>query len=437
MIERYTREEMGKVWSEVNKFKKWLDVELAVCNAWTKLGKIPQEAFGEIKGKTHIDDKVVEKIKEYERIYKHDVLAFISAISEQIPSYSHYFHMGLTSSDIVDTALALQMREALTILLEDIDKVLEELKRLSFEHKNTIMMGRTHGVHAEPTTLGIKFAVWYDEMRRNRERLLRAYESVSFGKLSGAVGTYSNLDPAVEELALGELGLKAEPASTQVVHRDRHADVMYALACCATSLEKFATEIRHLQRTEVLELQEPFTEGQRGSSAMPHKKNPIHSERICGLARVVRANLFVAIENMVLWHERDISHSSAERIIFPDATIALDYMLNLFLEILRGLVVNTDRMLKNMELSYKLYASSKILVKLMDKGLARDKAYDIVQRCAMKSWKEGVSFEEVLLKDEEVINLLDDSQIREATDPKSFLKNVDYIYRKVFGETDP
>ena len=437
MIERYTREEMGKVWSEVNKFKKWLDVELAVCNAWTKLGKIPQEAFGEIKDKTHIDDKVVEKIKEYERIYKHDVLAFISAISEQIPSYSHYFHMGLTSSDIVDTALALQMREALTILLEDIDKVLEELKRLSFEHKNTIMMGRTHGVHAEPTTLGIKFAVWYDEMRRNRERLLRAYESVSFGKLSGAVGTYSNLDPAVEELALGELGLKAEPASTQVVHRDRHADVMYALACCATSLEKFATEIRHLQRTEVLELQEPFTEGQRGSSAMPHKKNPIHSERICGLARVVRANLFVAIENMVLWHERDRSHSSAERIIFPDATIALDYMLNLFLEILRGLVVNTDRMLKNMELSYKLYASSKILVKLMDKGLARDKAYDIVQRCAMKSWKEGVSFEEVLLKDEEVINLLDDSQIREATDPKSFLKNVDYIYRKVFGETDP
>lgn len=437
MIERYTREEMGKVWSEVNKFKKWLDVELAVCNAWTKLGKIPQEALREIKGKTHIDDEVVEKIKEYEGIYKHDVLAFISAISEQIPSYSHYFHMGLTSSDVVDTALALQMREALTILLEDIDKVLEELKRLSFEHKNTIMMGRTHGVHAEPTTLGIKFAVWYDEMRRNRERLLRAYESVSFGKLSGAVGTYSNLDPAVEELALGELGLKAEPASTQVVHRDRHADVMYALACCATSLEKFATEIRHLQRTEVLELQEPFTEGQRGSSAMPHKKNPIHSERICGLARVVRANLFVAIENMVLWHERDISHSSAERIILPDATTALDYMLNLFLEILKGLVVNTDRMLKNMELSHKLYASSKILVKLMDKGLARDKAYDIVQRCAMKSWKEGVSFEEVLLKDEEVIKLLDDSQIREATDPKSFLKNIDYIYRKVFGETDP
>lgn len=346
MIERYTREEMGKVWSEVNKFKKWLDVELAVCNAWTKLGKIPQEALREIKDKTHIDDKVVEKIKEYEGIYKHDVLAFISAISEQIPSYSHYFHMGLTSSDVVDTALALQMREALTILLEDTDKVLAELKRLSFEHKNTIMMGRTHGVHAEPTTLGIKFAVWYDEMRRNRERLLRAYESVSFGKLSGAVGTYSNLDPAVEELALGELGLKAEPASTQVVHRDRHADVMYALACCATSLEKFATEIRHLQRTEVLELQEPFTEGQRGSSAMPHKKNPIHSERICGLARVVRANLFVAIENMVLWHERDISHSSAERIILPDATTALDYMLNLFLEILKGLVVNTDRMLK-------------------------------------------------------------------------------------------
>ncbi|MGB9874341.1 MAG: adenylosuccinate lyase, partial [Hydrogenobacter sp.] len=370
---------------------------------------------------------------EYEKVYKHDVLAFISAISEQIPSYSHYFHMGLTSSDVVDTALALQMREALQIILKDVELVLEELKKLSFEHKHTLMMGRTHGVHAEPITLGIKFAIWYNEMRRNRERLLRAYESVSYGKLSGAVGTYSNLDPRVEQIALEELGLKVEPASTQIVHRDRHADLMYAIACCATSLEKFATEIRHLQRTEVLELQEPFTEGQRGSSAMPHKKNPIHSERICGLARVLRANLLVALENMVLWHERDISHSSAERIIIPDSTIALDYMLNLFLEILKGLVINKDRMMKNMELSYGLYASSKVLVILMEKGTPRDKAYEIVQRCAMKSWQEGIPFKEALLLDEEAKSLLSTQDIQSATDPRSFLRNIDHIYQKVFG----
>jgi adenylosuccinate lyase len=436
MIERYTREEIGKVWSEVNKFKKWLQVELAVCGAWNKLGKIPNEAFEEIKKRTFINEEVVQRIKEYERLYKHDVLAFISAISQQIPSYSHYFHMGLTSSDVVDTALALQMREALQIILKDVDLVLEELKKLSFEHKHTLMMGRTHGVHAEPITLGIKFAVWYDEMRRNRERLMRAYESISYGKLSGAVGTYSNLDPKVEEIALEELGLNVEPASTQIVHRDRYADLMYAIACCATSLEKFATEIRHLQRTEVLELQEPFTEGQRGSSAMPHKKNPIHSERICGLARVLRANLLVALENMVLWHERDISHSSAERIIIPDSTIALDYILNLFLEILKGLVINKDRMLKNMELSYGLYASSKVLVMLMEKGIARDRAYNIVQRCAMKSWQEGIPFKEALLLDEEAKLLLSTQDIESATDPRSFLRNMNHIYNRVFEQTD-
>ncbi|GBC88729.1 Adenylosuccinate lyase [bacterium HR13] len=436
MIERYTREEIGRVWSELNKFKKWLEVELSVCNAWAKLGRIPSEALMSIKNSVYVNEEVLQKIKEYEKVYKHDMLAFISAISEQIPSYSHYFHMGLTSSDVVDTALALQVREALSIIIRDVEDVLEELKKLSFEHKDTIMMGRTHGVHAEPITLGVKFAVWYDEMKRNKDRLLGAYNSVSYGKLSGAVGTYSNIDPEVEKLALEELGLKPEPASTQVVHRDRHADLMYAIACTATSLEKFATEIRHLQRTEVLELQEPFTEGQRGSSAMPHKKNPIHAERICGLARVVRSNLLVALENMVLWHERDISHSSAERIIIPDATIALDYMLNLFLEILRGLVVNKDRMLKNMDLSYGLYASSKVLVKLMEKGMARDRAYDLVQKCAMKSWEEKTLFKDILLSHQEVSRWLSPQEIEEATDPKSFLKNIDYIYQKVFGYAD-
>ncbi|MFN3813549.1 MAG: adenylosuccinate lyase [Aquificaceae bacterium] len=432
MIDRYTREKIGNVWSEVNKFKKWLLVEIAVCEAWERLGKIPKEALEEIKRKTYIDQEIVKRIKEYESIYMHDVLAFISAISQQIPQHSHYFHMGLTSSDIVDTALALQIREALDIIVKDVEQVLEELKELAFEHKETLMMGRTHGVHAEPITLGLKFVVWYDEMRRNRERLQRAYDSISYGKISGAVGTYSNLDPRVEEIAFKKLNLKVEPASTQIVHRDRHAEVMYALATTAASLEKFATEIRHLQRTEVFEVQEPFEEGQRGSSAMPHKRNPIHAERICGLSRVIRSNLMVALENIVLWHERDISHSSSERVILPDSTIALDYVLNLFLRILRGLVIDKERMLKNMDLSYGLYASSKVLVRLMEKGVPRDRAYSIVQDCAMRSWREKVPFKRSLKEHSQVTALLSAEEIEENTKPEIFLKNIDYIYKKVF-----
>ncbi len=430
MIERYTRREMGQIWSDLNKFKLWLKVELAVCRAWHKLGKIPQEALKEIEKRTFVDEKVVEKIYQYERVYKHDVLAFVSAINEQIPEYSHYFHMGLTSSDVVDTALALQIREALGLILEGLEKVLQRLRSLAIEHKNTLMMGRTHGVHAEPITLGLKFLSWYEEMKRNKKRLLQALEDISYGKLSGAVGTYSNLDPRVERLALEELGLKVEPVSTQVVPRDRHAQVMYALASTACALERFATEIRHLQRTEVLEVLEPFGKGQRGSSAMPHKKNPIHAERLCGLARIIRANLLVALENIPLWHERDISHSSAERVILPDSTIALDYMLNLFLEILEGLVVNPERMLRNMELSHGLFASSKVLVKLMEKGVHRDKAYDMVQRCAMRSWEEGIAFEKSLMEDQEVSAFLSQEEIRQALDPWSFLKHIDQIYER-------
>ena len=430
MIERYTRREMGQIWSDLNKFKLWLKVELAVCRAWHKLGKIPQEALKEIEKRTFVDEKVVEKIYQYERVYKHDVLAFVSAINEQIPEYSHYFHMGLTSSDVVDTALALQIREALGLILEGLEKVLQRLRSLAIEHKNTLMMGRTHGVHAEPITLGLKFLSWYEEMKRNKKRLLQALEDISYGKLSGAVGTYSNLDPRVERLALEELGLKVEPVSTQVVPRDRHAQVMYALASTACALERFATEIRHLQRTELLEVLEPFGKGQRGSSAMPHKKNPIHAERLCGLARIIRANLLVALENIPLWHERDISHSSAERVILPDSTIALDYMLNLFLEILEGLVVNPERMLRNMELSHGLFASSKVLVKLMEKGVHRDKAYDMVQRCAMRSWEEGIAFEKSLMEDQEVIAFLSQEEIRLALDPWSFLKHIDQIYER-------
>jgi len=433
MIERYTRKEMGDVWSEVNKFQKWLDVEIAVCRAWAKLGKIPQEALKKIEEKTYVDEEVVKKIKEKEKVFKHDVLAFVSVIAQQVGEEGRYIHMGLTSSDVVDTALALLIREAIDIILKDIDKVMEEIKRLAFEHKDTLMMGRTHGVHAEPYTFGLKMCVWYDEMRRQKERLLFAKENVLYGKISGAVGTYSNIPPEVEKIALEELGLKIEPASTQIVHRDRHAHLLTTLGLIASSLEKFATEIRHLQRTEVLEVLEPFTKGQRGSSAMPHKKNPIHSERICGLARVIRANSIPAMEDIVLWHERDISHSSVERVILPDSFIALDYILNLFHEILKGLVVNKERMRKNMELSKGLYASSKILVLLTQKGLSRDYAYDIVQRCAMKAWESEKTFRETLLEDPEVTKYLTKEEIDKALDPWEFLKNRDYVYRKVFG----
>ncbi|MCS6957978.1 MAG: adenylosuccinate lyase [Aquificaceae bacterium] len=431
MIERYTRKEMGHVWSDLNKFRLWLRVEIAVCRAWNKLGKIPSDALRFIEENTFVDESVVERINQYERVYMHDVLAFVSAISEQIPQYSHYFHMGLTSSDVVDTALALQLRQALELILSNLERVIEKLKELAIAHKHTIMMGRTHGVHAEPITLGLKFLSWYEESKRNRERLKTALENISYGKLSGAVGTYSNLHPDVERLALEDLGLKPEPVSTQIVPRDRHAHVVYALASTAASLERFATEIRHLQRTEVLELLEPFKEGQRGSSAMPHKKNPIHAERICGLARILRANLLVALENIPLWHERDISHSSAERIILPDSTIALDYMLSLFLQILEGLVVYKENMIKNLSLSHGLYASSKVLVKLMEKGIPRDKAYDMVQRCAMRSWQEGIAFRDSLLEDKEVSPLLTLQEIEEAIDPKSFLRHIDYIYERV------
>ena len=433
MIERYTRKEMGNIWSEENKFKKWLEVEIAVCKGWSELGVIPKDAFERIKEKAHIDEETVKKIKEYDKKYKHDVLAFVSAINDQMGSDSRYFHMGVTSSDIIDTAFALLIREAIDLLLKDISEVMDILKELSYRYKNTIMMGRTHGVHAEPTTFGIKMASWYDEMKRNRERLERCKEVISYGKISGAVGTYSNVDPEVERIALDYLGLKIEPASTQIVHRDRHAEVMTTLAIIASSLEKFATEIRHLQRTEVLEVQEPFSKGQRGSSAMPHKKNPIHSERICGLARVIRSFSITSLENIPLWHERDISHSSAERIIFPDAFIGLNYMLNLFMDIMKGIRVYEDNMLRNMKVSYNLFFSSKLLVELMKRGMERDKAYDVVQKLAMESWEKRVDFKEIVKGNEEIRSIFSDDDIEGVFDPSSFLRNIDYIFKKVFG----
>ncbi len=435
MIKRYTLERMGKVWSEQNKFQKWLDVEVAICKAWNKLGKIPDEALKEIEEKTYIDEAVVNRIHELDKIYNHDVLAFVTAVAEQVGENGRYIHLGVTSSDVIDTALGLLMREAIDILIEDIDQLLPVLKEKAFKYKDTVMMGRTHGVHAEPMVFGLKFALWYEEMKRNKERLIKAKETVSVGAISGAVGTYSNIPPEVEKYALEYLGLKIEPVSNQVVQRDRHAEFMTAMAITASSLEKIAVEIRHLQRTEVLEAQEPFKKGQRGSSAMPHKKNPITCERITGLARVIRANSLPAMENIALWHERDISHSSVERVIMPDSSIALDYILNLTKNVLSGLVVYPERMKRNMDLSKGLYFSSKVLVALVEKGLSRDEAYDIVQRNAMKAWDtEGLMFKDALLSDKEVRSKLSEEEIESIFNVDEFLKNVHYIYERVFGE---
>ncbi len=434
MIKRYTLDRMGNVWSEVNKFKKWLDVEIAICRAWNKLGKIPDDALREIEEKTYIDESVVERIHELDRLYNHDVLAFVTAVAEQVGENGRYIHLGVTSSDVIDTALGLLMREAIDILIKDIDELLPILEENAFKYKDTVMMGRTHGVHAEPMVFGLKFALWYEEMKRNKERLEHAKETVSVGAISGAVGTYSNIDPLVEKYALEELGLKPEPVSNQVVQRDRHAEFMTAMAITASSLEKIAVEIRHLQRTEVLEAQEPFKKGQRGSSAMPHKKNPITCERITGLARVIRANAIPAMEDIALWHERDISHSSVERVIMPDSAIALDYILELTKKVLSGLVVYPERMKKNMDLSKGLYFSSKVLVALVEKGLSRDEAYDIVQRNAMKAWDtEGLMFIDALKQDPEVMKYLTEEELEEIFDVNKFLRNVPYIYERVFG----
>ncbi len=434
MIKRYTREKMGQVWSEVNKFQKWLDVEIAICKAWNRLGKIPDDALREIIEKTYIDEKVVERIHELDKIYNHDVLAFVTAVAEQVGKNGRYIHLGVTSSDVIDTALGLLMREAIDILIEDIDELLPVLEEKAFKYKETVMMGRTHGVHAEPMVFGLKFALWYEEMKRNRDRLEHAKKNVSVGAISGAVGTYSNIPPEVEKIALQELGLDVEPVSNQVVQRDRHAEFMTAMAITASSLEKIAVEIRHLQRTEVLEAQEPFKKGQRGSSAMPHKKNPITCERITGLARVIRANSIPAMENIALWHERDISHSSVERVTMPDSAIALDYILYLTKNVLEGLVVYPERMKKNMELSKGLFFSSKVLVALVEKGLSRDEAYDIVQRNAMKAWDtEGLMFKDALLQDPEVTSRISIEEIEKIFDVNTFLKNVPHIYLRVFG----
>lgn len=431
MITRYTRQEMGRLWEPENKFQKWLDVEIAVCEAWAELGKIPKKSLEVIKQKAGFD---VKKIDEIEAIVKHDVIAFLTSVAEKVGPESRYVHKGLTSSDIVDTAQSMLMKEAAVIIIKDIKNLMSVLKEQAFKYKNTVCIGRSHGVHAEPMTFGLKFALWYEEAKRNLERMEKARKTISIGKFSGAVGTFSNIPIEIEEKVCKKLGLKPEPIATQVVQRDRHAEYLSTLAIIAASIEKIAVEIRHLQRTEVLEAEEPFAKGQKGSSAMPHKRNPVGCENLSGLARVVRANAISSLENVALWHERDISHSSVERVIIPDSTILVDYMLHRLTGILSGLQVYPEKMRENMGRSYGLYNSQNVLIKLTEKGMSREDAYAIVQRNAMKSWAEKREFKGLLLKDRDVKKYLSAKNISDIFDLKHYFKNVDYIFERVFGK---
>jgi len=430
LIPRYSRPEMTALWSDQAKYENWLKVEIAVCEAWANEGRIPPEAVTVIKEKAGFD---VDRINELEKELKHDVISFLTSVSEHVGEESRFIHLGLTSSDVLDTAFTLQLRDAAKILIEDIKSVMEVLKRQAFEHKETPMIGRTHGIHAEPKTLGLVFTLWFDEMRRNLERMERAKEVISVGKISGAVGTFANVPPEVEEQACGILGLKAASISTQVVQRDIHADYFLTLSIIASTIEKIAVEIRHFQRTEVLELEEPFSKGQKGSSAMPHKRNPILSENLCGLSRLVRSYAVSALENIPLWHERDISHSSVERVIGPDGTILLDFMLSRLRYLLDGLQIYPENMEKNIWLTGGLIFSQKVLLKLVDKGLSREEAYGVVQRNAMKTWNEKEDFKEMLLQDEVVAGSLTPDELEECFDVTADLKNIDIIYERVFS----
>lgn len=421
---------MGRLWEPESRFQRWLDVEIAACEAWAELAEIPMDAVDVIKKRARFD---VKRIDEIEKIVKHDVIAFLTSVAENVGPESRFIHKGLTSSDIVDTALSLLMKESSDIIIKDIKILMDVLKKQAYKYRDTPAIGRSHGVHAEPITFGLKFALWHEDMKRNLDRMKRAKAVISIGKLSGAVGTFSNIPPEVEEKVCRKLGLRPEPVATQVVQRDRHAEYLTVLALIAATIEKIAVEIRHLQRTEVLEAEEPFTEGQKGSSALPHKRNPVGCENLSGLARLVRTNALAAIENIALWHERDISHSSVERVIIPDSSILVDYMLRRLTGILEGLQVYPERMKSNMSKCYGLYNSQSVMLALTEKGLSREDAYNIVQRNAMKSWKEGKEFKRLLLKDGEVKKYLSSKEIEDIFDLKYYLKNVDYIFKRVFG----
>jgi adenylosuccinate lyase len=429
MIPRYTLPDMGALWSERNKFQKWLDVEIAVCEVHAEMGTIPREALAEIKAKASF---TVERINEIERTTDHDVIAFTTALAENIGEAARFVHYGLTSSDVVDTANALLLRDSCDLLLAKVDALLEVLRRRAYEFKDTPQVGRTHGVHAEPTSFGLTFALWFDETRRNCARLERARDVVATGKISGAVGAFAHLDPEVEEKVCARLGLRPALVSTQVIQRDVYAEYLTTLALIASSLDKFALQIRHWQRTEVREAQERFRAGQKGSSAMPHKRNPILSERICGMARVVRGYAVAGLENVALWHERDISHSSAERVILPDASTALDYMLAKATSLIDNLVVYPDRMLENLNATRGLIYSGQLLLALTQSGVSREEAYEWVQRNAMKTWDEGGDFRARVLEDQDISSHLSREQIEQVFAPAHYLRNVDKIFARVF-----
>jgi adenylosuccinate lyase len=430
MIERYTLPEMGAVWSLQTKFQKWLDVEIAVCEVHAEDGIIPPGALAEIKSKAAF---TVERISEIEKTTDHDVIAFTTNLAENIGGSARFVHYGLTSSDVVDTANALLLRDSCDILLAKVDSMLPVLKRRAFEFKDTPQIGRTHGIHAEPTSFGLVWALWYSEMQRNRERLERAKAAVAVGKISGPVGAFAHLDPSVEERVCSRLGLKAADVSTQVIQRDRYAEYLSTLAIIASTLEKVALQVRHWQRTEVREAQEAFRKGQKGSSSMPHKRNPILSERICGMARTVRANSIVGLENVALWHERDISHSSAERIVLPDSSATLDYMLSKTTSLLDTLVVFPENMLKNLGLTPGLVFSGQLMLALTQKGVSREDAYAFTQRNAMKVWDEGGDYEELIMQDADISSHLSKEEIARVFDLKHYLRNVDKIFARVFN----
>jgi adenylosuccinate lyase len=428
MIPRYSTAEMAAVWTDEARMAAWLQVELAVCEAWTRLGKIPDDAMTEIRAKAAFD---VDRVNEIEETTQHDVIAFVSCVAENVGEASKYIHYGLTSSDVLDTGLALQLRAAGALLAEETRKLGTILQRRSLEHRDTVMIGRTHGVHAEPITFGMVLGLWAFEVQRGLERLERAIQQVAVGKISGAVGTYANVDPEVERITMSILDLGAAPISTQIVQRDRHAEFMASLALLAGTIEKIALQVRHYQRTEVLEAEEYFAPGQKGSSAMPHKRNPIISERLCGQARIIRGNLVAALENTALWHERDISHSSAERVIFPDSTILLHYMLKKACWLVDKLNVYPGNMAANIEKSYGLIYSQRVLLALVEAGVLRDDAYRIVQRSAMRAWEEKTQFGDLLKADPEVAARLSPAQIEALFDPGYALRHMGVIFERV------
>ena len=428
MIERYSLPQMEEIWSEENKYKKWLEIEIAVCKAKAELGEIPENAAKKIEKNSKLD---LERIKEIEKTTRHDMLAFIESINENLGEESKYVHQGLTSSDIKDTARALQMKESVELILKDLNEMKKVLKEKAILHKKTIMIGRTHGVHAEPVTWGLKMALWYEEIKRHIKRMKNILDLVSVGQVSGAVGTYTSVSPKIEEKVCKKLGLKPAPISNQIMQRDRQSDFLNHLALIAASLEKFATEIRNLQRTDILEVEEGFRKGQKGSSAMPHKKNPIVCERITGLARVVRGNVVPGLENISLWHERDLTHSSVERIILPDSSILVDYGLQKFKEVLEELKINKDNMRKNMDRTHGLVFSQRVMLALVDKGLEREEAYDMAQRNALKSWENKEDYKKLIKADDEIKEYLNDKEIEDVFDYDYYLKEIDNIFTRL------